>query len=48
MTMRIFNHDVPKMHTLTKLSQAEVNMLITWLSQAVMAQSGHLSITVTS
>ena len=51
MTMRVFNHDVsngvPKMHTLTRLSQAEVNKLITWLSQAVMAQTGHLSITVT-
>ena len=47
MTMRVFNHDVSKMHTLTRLSQAEVNKLITWLSQAVMAQTGHLSITVT-
>ena len=51
MTMRVFNHDVsngvPKLYTLTRLSQAEVNKLITWLSQAVMTQSGHVSITVT-
>ena len=47
MTMRVFNHDVSKLYTLTKLSQAEVNRLMTWLSSMVMTQSGHLSVTVT-
>ena len=50
MTMMIFDHQPSTWrHTtyLHDLTQAEVNKLITWLSQAVMAQTGHLSITVT-
>ena len=47
MTITILDQSASKPHTLSGLTQAEVNKLITWLSQAVMTQSGHLRVTVT-